>query len=101
MRGSGKTTRKIDEAIQILFKYGEIILPSKKEIEDGTYYRGYSNQEIFIIDPDYHYGTRVQHDLMHRIVQRLAIEHPQLKFDIKNKSHLRLKTSQVVLHDRS
>jgi len=82
MRRSGKTTRRIDDAIQVLFTHGEIIIPSKEEQIDYEY-RG--EAEKIITDPDshfYNYRTykdeifnEINMDLLRRIRRRLNIEH--------------------------
>lgn len=74
MRRTGKTTRSVDKAIQKLFRYGEITVPSKGQIDSGTLDVGIEEGTI-IVDPDWMDGDRVQDHLRSRILRRLQEEH--------------------------
>jgi hypothetical protein len=81
MRRSGKTTRTIDEAIQTLFKEGEIWIPSKQGIKNFNESERFNKNEdrlkilsLMIIDPEWQEG-RAQEDLGKRIAKRINSEH--------------------------
>ncbi len=72
MRKSGKTTRTIDDAIQALFEKGEIRVPSHHELERVDGLRGYKVTNV--IDVDWYKSSKVQNDLLQRILMRLDVE---------------------------
>ena len=63
MRRSGKTTRLIDEAIQELFKKGELKLSLNYNVKSD------------FLDRDSTSENRAQRDFVDRLIQRLSIEH--------------------------
>jgi len=72
MRRNGDTTRIVDEAIQKLFKYGEITIPLN--MGNTKYFNG-KNKDSIIIDPDADISIEVQRQLFSRLRIRLDIEH--------------------------
>jgi hypothetical protein len=75
---SGKTTRKVDEAIQKIFKYGFLHIPSKRQIESTVVNCKSAiecDPDTIIIDEDWVHSDGVQSALMDKIVRRLMWEH--------------------------
>jgi len=72
MRRSGKTTRSIDLAIQKLFEFGKIYIPSKTELEEGKNIRKII--EYCQIDTDADKGS-AQRDFKLRLLDRIKLEH--------------------------
>ena len=72
-RRTGKTTRLIDEAIQYLFKNQTLYLFTDIGLSTST--PSVPKEERVFIDPDYRRGNGAQRDFIHRVLQRLKIEH--------------------------
>lgn len=76
MRRSGKTTRKVDDAIQKLFMYDSIMIPIVEREGD---LRGYDRTNV-IFDPDAGRSdvnfSNVQLYIASKIRNRLELEHP-------------------------
>lgn len=93
MRRNGKTTRTIDEAIQKLFIDGEIIIPTKVQIEYYTSHiledKRWNNDKITeyenkaVIDSDWSLGY-AQDDFRRRILKRLEFEHRDMFKTLKD-----------------
>lgn len=92
MRRSGKTTRTIDEAIQILFTKGAIKIPNSQEIDRLPPGRtsAYLKENNWILDPDWTTGS-AQEDLYRRIFNRLEIEHPNRYTVDRHKREFKIK----------
>lgn len=73
MRRSGKTTRAIDEAIQLIFSEGQILVPSKGILLNPTI-GGFPEGIKVCIDPDWTIGTAQQNFLV-RLKRRIREEH--------------------------
>lgn len=77
-RRSGKTTRTIDHAIQVLFTKGKIYIPSRQELKDDIEENseGKINKlmDFVIADYDWHMG-RAQDDMKKGLIKRLQSEH--------------------------
>lgn len=78
MKGSGKTTRTIDEAIQGLFEVGGIIVPitnvsNLQEIMDSM-----PSYPVYT-DPDYN-EAGAQRDFLKRLERRIKQEHPNVEY---------------------
>ncbi len=72
-RLTGRSTRLVDDAIQILFTFGEVI----------------------IVD---HHGTRESNErLFMRVERRLQAEHPGKEFEILNKQSLTIKLKTLLI----
>jgi hypothetical protein len=89
MRMSGKTTRKVDEAVQKLFTHREIIIPNVKCIKEyyGSELTGglfYNKEHVLIIDEDWNSGHS-QEFMTNSLVRRLYWEHNDQY--IVNKKH--------------
>lgn len=83
IRRSGKTTKCIDDAIQVLFTKGKIYIPSKQELKDDAELTmlGKESQrkllkvmDFLVVDYDWHMG-RAQDDMKRRLIKRLQSEH--------------------------
>lgn len=75
----GKTTRAINEGIQILFTKGSVYFPDRMEIvtaleQNHGEYRN-KDKETICIDPDWAINDQVQRELARRVVERLKREH--------------------------
>lgn len=86
MRRTGKTTRKIDEAIQELFKHGRIIVPNPQEADSNLFNNmvsvKYSDVPVFI-DEDHQKGNMAQEYFKDKLLSRLHAEHNGY-FDVKH-----------------
>ena len=74
-RRNGNTTRLVDDAVQRLFKYGEIIFKYPSDELDGYYKHTMDNQ--FIYEPlYYHRDNNIKNDVMRflfdSVLQRLV-----------------------------
>lgn len=82
MRVSGKTTRLIDNAIQILFNGDKLLIPTNKDkIRDPLGIRSLFDTEFenkynlkIILDIDWEEGY-AQENMLRRLLRRLEIEH--------------------------
>lgn len=84
MRRSGKTTRLIDHAIQVLFKEGRILAPITW---DYDYMVKVGEDKLLMIDEDWKRGNRAQTDFIERLLKRLESEHRLSKYlDKRNSS---------------
>jgi hypothetical protein len=72
-RMTGKTTRTIDHAIQVLFTEGIIEVPTNKQIERLN--SESKNRNTLILDPDWKSHSAVQTNLLRGIMRRLKFEH--------------------------
>lgn len=76
MRRTGRTTRIVDDAIQKLFKYGEVIVPLHM---DGDF--DIRNLDLIVSDPDWideRIGASRRHvneEIINKIERRLLQEH--------------------------
>lgn len=81
MRRTGKTTRLIDEAIQMLFNDGEITILSLHNIFDKSeqWKRGLTDKQINsrfrLIDPDNSKDNKAQYHFYVNLRRRLYNEH--------------------------
>ncbi len=75
MRRSGKTTRKVDEAVQKFFENGAMLIPNNDEIRKGDFNGELKDQVIIDPDVEIENPNMCQHELKYRIVRRLEIEH--------------------------
>lgn len=86
MRRSGKTTRHVNDAIEALFKYREIIVPIENDycvVSEWESLKSSMKPEQVIVDedamllPGHNNGmtNNVQRELLHRIMKRLRSEH--------------------------
>lgn len=76
MRKTGKTTRTIDKAIQLLFENKKIIVPITSYMDADL--RGWHRNDVdkIIVDPDFHENPKSVHrDLLARILRRVYFEH--------------------------
>ncbi|MBS3914831.1 MAG: hypothetical protein KG003_10040 [Bacteroidetes bacterium] len=81
MRRSGKTTRLINEAIEILFKEKIIYIPTKQGIRTPNKWESKADK-FNLIDPDYSESNMAQEDFIRRIFNRAMAEHPgQIEID--------------------
>ena len=82
-RKTGKTTKTVDEAIQFLFKSGNICIPSYSKL---TQVNPVSSSIInAFIDPDAHINSSVQENLWGKILDRLRFEHAGTELEINKK----------------
>lgn len=88
MRASGKTTRKVDEAVQKLFVQRLIVIPFYSNLKDKQYYRG-RDINTFIIDEDWESHSNVQKYLLQKILERLQLEHTNQYVVEGNKIYLK------------
>lgn len=72
MRGTGKTTRLIDEAIQILFEYGEVTIPVDSESES---FQNRTPVETMVWGAE-DFNETSQVELFEKLLTRLTHEHP-------------------------
>jgi hypothetical protein len=87
MRRTGDTTRTIDKAIQMLFKYGFIYIQTKSNEEKYFGSGGAIYKEEYYIkdsaaDEDGNNFFSVQNNLKDRIIKRLQFEHQHLDLKI-------------------
>ena len=75
MRRSGKTTRKVDKAIQVLFTEGGIFIPSYTYLIKDNYDDYVKIDLALIIDPDWLNNHNAQENLKFLILRRLKTEH--------------------------
>jgi hypothetical protein len=80
-RLTGKTTRAVDEGIQILFNEGLLVIPHKNALMDALKNSNYSEllraypTNTILVDLDWRQSPRVQEYLVDRIIHRLKAEH--------------------------
>ena len=78
-RGTGKTTRLIDEAVQHLFEHGYIRILLNHEIFNDNFYKGYTEEQqlslVKFIDQDALLDNRAQLHFLTALSSRLAYEH--------------------------
>jgi len=80
---TGKTTRKVDEAVQILFTEGIIYVPLGQRLKEFEQYQRGKVPETIICDGDaFEYGSPPQRDLFERILRRLETEHVRADFSV-------------------
>lgn len=83
MRHTGKTTRLVDEAIQYLFTYGRILIPTKGYIHSPEALRGLTQSEkeciVHFIDPDSSPENNAQTHFIVTFRRRLYGEHDREK----------------------
>ena len=89
MRRSGKTTRAVDNAIQVLFKYGAIYIPTKTQIKNNDF-DGIPYSQI-VKDEDWYEG-KAQDEFARRIYNRLQIEHRHLEIKFSRSGWLKIRS---------
>jgi len=81
MRRTGKTTRLIDEAVQMLFNDGEITVLNNYQLFDKAekWKRGFKDEQINarlrLIDPDARKDNKAQFYFYEALKRRLYTEH--------------------------
>jgi len=73
MRRSGQTTRLIDQAVQELFKKGQLFLLRKAALNRSRSIVP-ENSDL-LVDPDHRMSNQAQNNFVYRVMKRLEAEH--------------------------
>lgn len=80
-RKSGKTTRIINDAVEVFFTKGRIIVPyvttPQSQLQDYNFDK---DQIIFDTDEDTETTDSMQRHLLGKIMRRLSLEHGNISF---------------------